>query len=343
MKKSIIALIGILIIITITSSLARANSGGISFQLSPAEGEDAHFIYDLKPGSQIEDKLTISNHGDIPVTVNLYPADAATGAAGGVVVDTEAEAPQLMGSWIMLEKEQITVPASSALNVDFSINVPDAPPAGKLAAGIVAQDVEVSEGTSALSVSSVQRSVVMILGTAPGELIPDLKIANVEVGHSSGMPSFGIELMNEGTTYVHPTGRLLVESPSGETISELPISLDLFMPRTEITHRVRSEDFLQTGDYIVDVKLNYGSTSPAHWRSEFTITDAEVEAAIAQAELAAEASQSESPVIIIQENGSNTIVSAAGISIIALMGSALTFLFLTRRKEQSDTPGNNKN
>lgn len=341
MKKPLIALIGILIVVTITSSLAEANSGGISFQLSPAQGEDAHFVYDLEPGTQIKDKLTISNHGDTPVTVNLYPADAATGAAGGVVVDTDNETPKLMGSWINLSKEQITVPASSALNVDFSINIPDAPPAGKLAAGIVAQDVEVSEGTSALSVSSVQRSVVMILGTAPGELIPDLKISNVEVGHSSGMPSFGIELMNEGTTYVHPTGRLLVESSSGEEISELPISLGLFMPRTEITHRVRSEEFLQTGDYIVDVKLDYGSTSPAHWRSEFAITDAEVEAAIAQAELAAEASESESPVIIIQETGSNTIVTAAGISIIALMGSALTFLFITRRKEQSVQKENN--
>ena len=335
MKKPIIALIGVLIVITITSGLARANSGGISFQLSPAQSEDAHFIYDLEPGEQIKDKLTISNHGDTPVTVNLYPADAATGAAGGVVVDTEADAPQLMGSWITLDREQITVPASSALNVDFVINVPQETPAGKLAAGIVAQDVEVSEGTSALSVSSVQRSVVMILGTAPGELIPDLKIPNVEVGHSSGMPSFGIELMNEGTTYVHPTGRLLIESPSGDAITELPISLDLFMPRTGITHRVRSDEFLQTGDYIVDVKLDYGLEEPAHWRSEFVITDAEVEAAIAQAELAAEANESESPVIIIQENGSNTIVTAAGISIIALMGSALTFLFITRRKEQT--------
>ena len=83
------------------------------------------------------------------------------------------------------------------------------------------------------------------------------------------------------------------------------------------------------------MKLDYGLEEPAHWRSEFVITDAEVEAAIAQAELAAEANESESPVIIIQENGSNTIVTAAGISIIALMGSALTFLFITRRKEQT--------
>ena len=342
MKKPIIAMISILIVIAISSSLASANSGGINFQLSPVDSEEAHFVYELTPGSIIEDQLTVSNHGEVPVTVNLYPADASTGAAGGVVVDTETSTPKLMGSWINLEREQITVPASSAINIDFSINVPDSPPHGKLAAGIVAQDIEISEGTSALSVSSVQRSVVMILGTAPGELIPDLKIKSVETGHSSGLPSFGIDLSNEGTTYVHPQGRLQVENTSGEIVSELPISLDLFMPRTGVTHRVRSEDFLQSGNYIVDVELDYGSTAPARWRTEFSISDRDVEAAINQAQLAAEASDSESPVIIVQDSGPDTVIAVAGISVIALMGSALTFLFLTRRKEQPHTPDNSE-
>jgi len=337
MKKSIIAVVAILITIAISTSIASANSGGINFQLSPAEGEEAHFVYDLIPGSYIEDQLTISNHGELPVTVILYPADASTGAAGGVVVDTEASTPQLMGSWINLEREQITVPASSAINVNFSIKIPDSPPVGKLAAGIVAQDIEIFEGTSALSVSSVQRSVVMILGTAPGELLPDLKISDVEIGHSSGLPSFGIDLVNDGTTYVHPEGRLQVESISGELLSELQISLGLFMPRTGVTHRVRSDDFLQSGDYIVDVELDYGSTVPARWRSEFSISDQDVEAAINQAQLAAEAANVESPVIIVQESGPDTVIAVAGISIIAVMGSALTFLFFTRRKEQPNT------
>jgi len=175
----------------------------------------------------------------------------------------------------------------------------------------------------------------MILGTTPGQLTPDLKITNVEMGHSSGMPSFGIALANEGTTYVHPNGRLQVETASGEIVSELPISLGLFMPRTEVTHRVRTSEFLQSGEYIVDLELDYGTATPAHWRSEFAVTDAAVEAAITQAELAAEAADSESPVIVVQETGTDPFIAAAGISVIALMGSALVFLIFTRRKDQS--------
>ena len=158
MKKLFIAIIGIVTVIAITSDLASAQSGGINFQLSPTKGDEAHFVYELEPGKLIEDSLTISNHGTTPVTVNLYPADAATGTAGGVVVATETDLPKLMGSWIDIERERVTVPTNSALSVNFSVNVPSEPPVGKLAAGIVAQDVEVSKGTSALSVSSVQRS-----------------------------------------------------------------------------------------------------------------------------------------------------------------------------------------
>jgi hypothetical protein len=333
MKKLIIAIAAVVITTSIMASLASAQSGsGIAFELSPSDGKNANFVFDLEPGSSIEDTLTISNHGEQSVTVNLYPADASTGAAGGVVVSNESEMPELLGSWIRLEREQVEVPAHSAINVDFSIVVPASPPAGKLAAGIVAQDVNITEGTSALSVSSVQRSVVMILATAPGELIPDLQITNVTTGHTSGMPSFGIELTNEGTTYVRPEGRLIIESKSGELITELPITLGLFMPRTNVTHRVRTGDFLDTGEYVVDIELDFGSSAPAVWRTEFKISNDDVEKAIAQANLAAEAGETEPPVIVVQQSGTDPVIAIAGISVVGILGSAIVFLLFTRRK-----------
>lgn len=334
MKKLVICLVLIATAITVNSVLASAS--GIPFELSPKNSDDSHFIYDLLPGSEIEDTLKISNHSTEPVTVQLYPADGATGAAGGVVVENLDRNPELMGRWIFLEKEQVTVPAESAVSVNFTLRVPDEPPAGKLAAGIVAQDVQVTTGSSALSVSSVQRAVVLILGTAPGELIPDLKINHVSTGHANGMPSFGMHLSNDGTTFVNPNGRLRIEAPGGDVIEEKPVSLGLFLPRTGVIHRIRTEEFLSAGEYILDVELDYGGESPARWRDGFSISDSDVQDAVAQAERSAEADGTQSPVIVVQQAGLDPMIAIAGFSSLAVIASGAVFLIAFRRKSEKD-------
>jgi len=105
----------------------------------------AIFDYDAHPGDSFTDEFTISNFTNAPLDFYIYAGDGYDVAnGGGFAIRARGEPNSGVGTWIHLPgtlNTVYTLPARTAANVPFTIDVPTDAAVGDHAGGIVALDV----------------------------------------------------------------------------------------------------------------------------------------------------------------------------------------------------------
>jgi hypothetical protein len=274
----------ILLVLTVPSIHAE---GRASFGLRPVRYDAArpatqsYFIYDAAPGQVIQDEARVTNSGGEVGTVRLYAVDATTGRTSGAVYleGDDEESRQRAGSWIVLDEQELTLQPGEERVVSFAVTVPAGARQGEHLGAIVAEDTFVQEGAQegALQINMRSRTVTAVQVNLPGAATDRVTVGGITTTVERGLQAFVLELRNDGTHMIKPTGSLQVLDAQGEEIRQMALQLDTFLPETAIDYPVFVQgEALPDGEYTVILDLRYGQQGTTRYEGRVTISREQV-------------------------------------------------------------------
>jgi hypothetical protein len=266
-----------IVVVLMTFGFAQAADPPAQFGIRPANpGSDkstsGYFVLKANPGETLHDSVVIANPGTIPVSILLYPVDAATGDSGGAVYLNNSDARKDVGSWVTLDASQVDVPPSQQATVSFTIAVPAGARGGDHLGGIVAELARAptptpgaagSNAQAGFGVTTVTRAVTAVLLTVGSAGTPSLKITGAKTVELAGYPTLVLSLQNDGSALVKPQGTVSLTDAAGKTALSTQLKIDTVVPQTSIDYPVQVDLPAQAGTYQVHASLDYGGTAPA--------------------------------------------------------------------------------
>jgi hypothetical protein len=154
-------------------------------------GNRPTFSYDLPPGGQVDDALTVINYSNVPLTFDLYPTDAFNTPTGAFDLLPAAEDPVDVGTWITLPQRSLTVPGGQQATMPFTLSVPQDATPGDHVGAILAASTARGAGADGRVVDLDRRTGSRVYLRVDGELTPDLAVENVETSYKPTLNPMG--------------------------------------------------------------------------------------------------------------------------------------------------------
>lgn len=178
-----------------------------------------NFVYDVAPGSRVDDALVISNHDDAPLELDVYAADGFTTQSGQLDLLPRAEESTYLGTWVTAGMAHVTIEAGGQVEVPFSLSVPSNATPGDYLGGIVTS-LPQPEGADGLAVD--RRLGVRIQLRVDGALNPGLVVENLTVAYTPTLNPFGpgsatveYTVRNSGNTRLSAMQSVALSGPFG--------------------------------------------------------------------------------------------------------------------------------
>lgn len=260
-----------------------------SVEPSAAEGPDGRvsFRYELEPGGEVSDFVTVTNFSEQEVTFALYASDGVVTADGQFDLLPAAEEPVDVGTWITVEQPEVTIPALSQAIVPFTLTVPGDATPGDHPGGIVASLSTAGTDDQGNQVSVDNRVGARIHLRVAGDLAPELTVEDVSAAYhggwnpfAAGWMSLDYTLTNTGNVRLGATQLAEVTGPfgfglagaDGPEVAELlpgesmPVSLrvDDVWPALRVRAGVEGEPVV-VGEDVVDVAPAFVSGGTGAW------------------------------------------------------------------------------
>jgi hypothetical protein len=219
----------------------------VTFGLGPStDGQvDRRSSFNLlsSRGGVISDEVAVLNLSEVPLTLNLYAADALNGEDGSLGI--QPAAAELTGSaaWVTLKtptgKGYVVVPPRSRIYVPFTVRIPQDAEVGDHLAGIVASTVAAGQapGERGTNVELEQRLALRLGVRVAGPLTPGLTVENVSASYIGVLNPFGsgsaevtYTVRNTGNVRLAGTQKVDVTgafgfAASSATLDDLPLLL----------------------------------------------------------------------------------------------------------------------
>ncbi len=224
----------------------------VTWAVQPAsdQGPDGRvsFRHEVAPGASITDHVTVTNYADHDVTFRLYASDGVTTADGVFDLLPAATPPSDGGSWVTLDRPEVTIGARQSVTVPFSITVPaDATP-GDHPAGIVAT-LSTSAGADG-AVSMERRVGARIHLRVPGEITPMLQVQNLSADFTGqwsltegGASTIAMDLVNTGNVRLAGDATLQISGPLGLWNRSIELgTIPEILPRNQIHVTATADD-----------------------------------------------------------------------------------------------------
>lgn len=222
------------------TAAVAADNGDWSVLPTPAEDAGASrrtaFYLDARPGASLEDTVTVTNLTERTLEFELHAADAYNTPRDGSFALRQAEDEQVdIGSWIDLEATTLSVPPESAVEVPFTITVPDNAAPGDHTGGLVALDPTISRLEGGSGDFGVRRAVGVRLylrvegPTIPGIRVDDVAVTGPRAALASEATDLTFTLANTGNLQLVPDLEVRARGLFGrELASSVPLpALDL--------------------------------------------------------------------------------------------------------------------
>lgn len=199
-----------------------ATAGAVTWSVEPskATGPDGRvsFRYSVRPGTRIDDHITVGNFSDREVAFKLYASDGVTTSDGVFDLLPGSQAPADSGTWVRLARSEVRVPANQRLTVPFTLTVPrDAAP-GDHPAGIVAAVA----GAAGAEVAVERRVGARIHLRVAGAIAPRLAVSGLTTDYTGGWRADGagstrvsFDVVNEGNVRLQGRATLELRGPLG--------------------------------------------------------------------------------------------------------------------------------
>ena len=157
------------------------------------------FIYTLEPGESKKDSIFLSNGSDEDQTVEIYPVDGVLTNMGSYTCEQKVEERQMVGAWIKLDKNEVTIPARGDTTIGFTVTVPQRVDVGEHNGCIAVQRVDdEAQSVSGGAIQLKTRQAVRMAVTIPGDIHRKVGIDSFQRIKTENLPQFDINLINSG-------------------------------------------------------------------------------------------------------------------------------------------------
>jgi len=236
--------------------------------LVPANpGPHGYFEYTLSPGQSTDGSVLVRNPGGAPATFALYPTDATTSTATGVVYGGLADTPRATGSWIHLAANRVVLGPGQAQVVPFHLIVPAGTLPGDHVGGFSAENpvtVHQKGAGGGVSFNVNTRVVVAVVVHVPGATAVAIQLGKPAlVAQNGNQQVITFPMDDTGGLLAKPTlAATLGRCATGPALAALSHHLDTFVPHTAIVYDwPLGQLVLAAGCYRVTGTLtNLGST-----------------------------------------------------------------------------------
>lgn len=175
---------------------------------------DNVFIHTVNEGDNIKEGIKVMNNTQEVKTLMIYPADYIPSTDGGFACKQLAEKQTEVGTWINLEKKEITLEPMTNEIIDFAINVPTSLDAGEHNGCVLVQEKKPETKKAGMNLSI--RTGLRVLLTVPGDLVRKLELLSFKVVPNSQGHYFLIpELKNTGNVSIDANVKVITTNMFG--------------------------------------------------------------------------------------------------------------------------------
>ena len=178
------------------NAVLAVSAGGIGATPSPDSSESrikgSWFVYEVDPGTTIEDTVRVINSSSNELKINLEGLDAFSTQDGSFALTDDESRNQDIGKWITLAEKKLTLPPKSQMDIKFTVQVPVDAEVGDHIGGITVQkdtttpDATINAGGATVGVTT--RVGARMYLTVKGNIIRDLQLkAKAWFGRGSKM------------------------------------------------------------------------------------------------------------------------------------------------------------
>ncbi|MET7949683.1 DUF916 domain-containing protein [Micromonospora sp. NPDC005324] len=222
------------------------------------------FDYELSPKEDITDWFSVSNLGDRPIKVDLYPTDAFTALDGGFALLPRSQAPSGVGSWIRLPKASTTLPPGKRADMPFRLAVPAGTAPGDHVGGIIAAVTEEQVGKDGQRVNVERRIGARVYLRVAGPLRPAAEVGTVRIEYDNpvvplpgGRMTVTYRITNTGNVRISGKARVQVSGPLGVRLATGDlVDVPEVLPDSEIRLTEEFAHVLPAGPLTATVVLN---------------------------------------------------------------------------------------
>ncbi len=186
-----------------------------------ASGQRPNLSYELEPGGQVDDFVTLFNFGNVPLTFAVYATDAFNNDDGTFNLLAGDKPPVDVGSWVTMPINSVTVPAGKQASFPISIHVPiDARPGDHVGA-VLASSTAFGTGPDNATITLDRRTGTRLYVRVAGQLHPELSVENLSTSYSSdinpagGTAEVSYRIVNRGNVRLAGTQQVSMSGPFG--------------------------------------------------------------------------------------------------------------------------------
>ncbi|MBA2394273.1 MAG: DUF916 domain-containing protein [Ktedonobacteraceae bacterium] len=281
LRENVVVLImAVVLVEALSVSIVHAIGGQAAFEINPVFSDPnnpvttSYFVMNAQPATHQQNSIRVTNIGSQSGTVNLYPVDAFTAAAGGTTFHTRTDARIDVGAWITLSRRQLTLAPSQSQIVPFRLTIPSHVRAGQHVGGIVVDNTALQTFTSKnVPIKLQQLRIIAVQVNLPGTAIEKLVVTGIHPGSAGIYQRLLLGLSNAGNMMVKSSGNLQIFDSNGHLLQNQALQLDTFLPQTSINDPIYIQHrALSIGQYKAVLTLIYGHNQHLHYTTMFTIT-----------------------------------------------------------------------
>lgn len=228
----------------------------------------AWFLNTVQSGQKVTRTAEIINDFDREATINLFAKDATQTLDGSFTFIENDQPNTEVGSWISLSKTQVTLPAKSSTQVEFTITVPSNTQSGEYAGAIAVQE-STNPNADQQGVQLQTRIGARVYLTVGSNLASGFEVKNFNAmtpdaskystyiqatKHIASEKMYAnFDIQNTGNIYSYAKGKIIIEGPDGKT--EVPVNKDLAPRSNAVNLLIDLQRNWVVGDYKITFEL----------------------------------------------------------------------------------------
>lgn len=128
------------------------------------------FVHKLQPGEQVSDAVEVINGTTETKRVLVYAVDSQVSSGGAFACAQAADKPLAVGTWVSLDKQEVTLAPAGKQVVSFTVKVPKGASPGEHNGCIVLQDTKQQRAPDSNGIVLSMRSAIRLAVTVPGDI-----------------------------------------------------------------------------------------------------------------------------------------------------------------------------
>jgi hypothetical protein len=201
-----------------------------------------YFSWAATPNAALGDHVAIVNFGTVPVTLNVFAANAVSLAKGGTGFQSRGQSHGGLASWITLHfphnSSTLSLPPHSKVIVPITLVVPKNATPGDHVGAIIASLTSTIVSKNHAKVHLVQQVAARVILRISGRLRPLLTVADLRVSYdnklnptSSGVASLHFTVQNSGNELLGGKPQVEIQGLFGTTeVAAHPVLIPIMLP-----------------------------------------------------------------------------------------------------------------